>query len=152
MKFNTSFWTAFQGIVTLLGILIALFLPFIREYSQNNKIERLRKAELKEDYAIIKEIAKAESLILKGGPKDGLEIPASQRTALAAPHIKADLWNSFKYQLASVRPSSFALYSSLYKKVDGIVDPKTEDPKIKFAMQTVAAEEFVKIYESELEK
>jgi hypothetical protein len=118
-----TFWTAFQGLAVLLGVMVAIFLPFIIEYSRN------------------------ENIVLDG-PLDGEKITPSERNKAFRPLISLDIWHEFQYQLASARPQSFAEYNAMNRQVEEFVSPPAEDDRFKLILQTMAAKEFVKLYES----
>jgi hypothetical protein len=142
-----TFWTAFQGLAVLLGVMVAIFLPFIIEYSRNDNMEELVEAEIKKNYEIIKKATSTENIVLDG-PLDGEKITPSERNKAFRPLISLDIWHEFQYQLASARPQSFAEYNAMNRQVEEFVSPPAEDDRFKLILQTMAAKEFVKLYES----
>jgi hypothetical protein len=110
-------------------------------------MEELVEAEIKKNYEIIKKATSTENIVLDG-PLDGEKITPSERNKAFRPLISLDIWHEFQYQLASARPQSFAEYNAMNRQVEEFVSPPAEDDRFKLILQTMAAKEFVKLYES----
>lgn len=143
-----DFWIAFQAIATLLGVMVAIFLPFWQEFTKNNSMESILKAELRENYRTIKNATSTENIVLKGSPMDGTSIDPYSRNQALMPSISLIAWKEFSYHLASTRPKAFLQYNAMYDQVKVFVDPQSEDVSIRLVLQTMAAQKFVQLYES----
>lgn len=143
-----DFWIAFQAVATLLGVMVAIFLPFWQEFSKNNSMESILKAELKENYKTIKNATSTENITLSGGPMDGKSIDPYSRNQAFIPRISLVAWKEFSYRLASTRPKAFFQYNAMYDQANEFINPQSEDVSIRLVLQTMAAQKFVQLYES----
>jgi len=136
------FWTALASIGTLLAVMVALFMPRITQYSRNNRIERLIRAELKGNLAIIKNMASREARSLP----NGIEISAFKNNVALVTRIDLRLWHQYRYGLAADRPGSYEKFHSLYRLAEEIIDAP-EEPAMRLMVQTDEASNFVTLCE-----
>ncbi|MGK7913491.1 MAG: hypothetical protein AB4050_18720 [Synechococcus sp.] len=144
------FWDALSSIATLLGLLVALFLPFISNYNKYNRIEKLIKAELDHNYLIIRNMRSLDTVTIPKPPgKAPIAIDPASRNESYRQHIELRIWRQYRYELASARLNKFEKFQSVNKLVEYIVDQfeKPNFPPGAIAiMQADAAKSFVEIY------
>ena len=94
------FWAALAALGTTAAVLVALFQPLISNVRLNKRIRNLIESEMTRNYAIIRQMVSDTTVTL--GEKH--IISPHQRDAALATLIKLNLWDTYRYKLASDDP------------------------------------------------
>ncbi len=137
------FWAAFAALSTTAAVLVALFQPYISNVRLNKRICNLIESEMKRNYDIVRQMVSDAAVILPGGAR----IPANQRDDALVPHIKLNLWDEYRYKLASDNPESFKRYQEINRKAEAILNVSSESEPLRSALRRDEARSFVESFE-----
>ena len=142
------FWAALAALGTTAAVLVALFQPLISNVRLNKRIRNLIESEMKRNYDIVRQMVSDATVTLPGGKK----IPANARDDALVPHIKLNLWDEYRYKLASENPESFKRYQEINMHAEAILNVSREAEPLRSALRRGEARSFVESFEKAIGK
>ena len=121
-----EFWTALAGIGTVGAVVVALFQPVIAKHRRMEKISNIIKGEMRENLDVTNGMLKSAVTTTRSAERSGAEHKTIDQNLISAyfPHVKTEMWRSFKYEIAAERPGKFQEFYKINRFIERISERK----------------------------